>query len=133
MRLPSKPNYGGVASLAKPSGRQEFAFAMQKSQQKTERTDAVLKIAQTAYKAHDDFSAQQSTSKHVSAMRDADKYLMDNPFLDPDDIGKDNVLSAREKLQAEGIKIVGECVGGSQGRSVEFSPTTGVVTVKIKF
>ena len=49
------------------------------------------------------------------------------------DIGKDNILSAREKLQAEGIKIVGECVGGSQGRSVEFSPTTGVVAVKVKF
>jgi len=49
------------------------------------------------------------------------------------DIGKDNVLNAKEKLKAEGIRIVGECVGGSQGRSVEFSPTTGVVTVKIKF
>lgn len=98
MRLPSKPNYGGVASLAKPSGRQEFAFAMQKSQQKTERTDAVLKIAQTAYKAHDDFSAQQSTSKHVSAMRDTDKYLMDNPFLDPDDIGKDIEFRTHDEI-----------------------------------
>jgi len=49
------------------------------------------------------------------------------------DIGKDNVSSARDKLQKEGIRIVGECVGGSQGRSVEFSPTTGVVTVKMKF
>ena len=50
-----------------------------------------------------------------------------------DDIGKDNVLSAKDKLKAEGIRIVGECVGGSQGRSVEFSPTTGIVTVKVKF
>jgi chemotaxis protein CheD len=49
------------------------------------------------------------------------------------DIGKDNVSSAKEKLKKERIKIVGECVGGSQGRSVEFSPTTGVVTVKVKF
>lgn len=49
------------------------------------------------------------------------------------DIGKDNVLSAKEKLKREGIRVVGECVGGFQGRSVEFSPTTGVVTVKIKF
>jgi len=55
------------------------------------------------------------------------------PSIISDDIGKDNILSAREKLQAEGIKIVGECVGGSQGRSVEFSPTTGIVTVKTKF
>lgn len=55
------------------------------------------------------------------------------PSLMSDDIGKDNVLSAKEKLRAEGIRIVGECVGGSQGRSVEFSPTTGVVTVKLKF
>lgn len=49
------------------------------------------------------------------------------------DIGKDNVLDAKDKLKKEGIKIVGECVGGTQGRSVEFSPTTGVVTVKVKF
>ena len=49
------------------------------------------------------------------------------------DIGKDNVLCAKEKLKAEGIRVVGECVGGSQGRSVEFSPTTGIVTVKTKF
>ena len=55
------------------------------------------------------------------------------PSLMSDDIGKNNVLSAKEKLQAEGIRIVGQCIGGSQGRSVEFSPTTGVVTVKLKF
>ena len=55
------------------------------------------------------------------------------PSIASDDIGKDNVLSAKDKLKAEGIKIVGESVGGSQGRSIEFSPTTGVVTVKIKF
>ena len=55
------------------------------------------------------------------------------PSLMSDDIGRDNVSSAKEKLQAEGIRIVGECVGGSQGRSVEFSPTTGIVTVKLKF
>jgi chemotaxis protein CheD len=50
-----------------------------------------------------------------------------------DDIGKENVLSAKDKLKKEGIRIVGECVGGSQGRSVEFSPATGVVTVKVQF
>lgn len=55
------------------------------------------------------------------------------PSLMSDDIGKDNVLNAKEKLRSAGIRIVGECVGGSQGRSVEFSPTTGVVTVKLKF
>ena len=49
------------------------------------------------------------------------------------DIGKDNVSSARRKLKAEGIKIAGECVMGSQGRSVEFCSATGVVTVKTKF
>jgi chemotaxis receptor (MCP) glutamine deamidase CheD len=55
------------------------------------------------------------------------------PSLMSDDIGKANVLSARDKLKSEGIRIVGECVGGAQGRSVEFSPTTGVVAVKTKF
>ena len=49
------------------------------------------------------------------------------------DIGRDNVLSAKEKLKKEGIKVVGESVGGSIGRSVEFSVASGIVTVKIKF
>jgi len=49
------------------------------------------------------------------------------------DFGKENVSRAKEKLKKAGIAIVGECVGGSQGRSVEFSVTTGIVTVKTKF
>ena len=49
------------------------------------------------------------------------------------DIGRDNVLSAREKLKKEGMKLVGESVGGTIGRSVEFSVASGIVTVKIKF
>ena len=49
------------------------------------------------------------------------------------DISRENIASAKKKLMEEGIRIAGECVGGSQGRSVEFSPTSGVVTVKIKF
>jgi len=48
-------------------------------------------------------------------------------------IGEDNISYARKKLQNAGITIVGECVGGSQGRSVEFSVATGIVTVKTKF
>lgn len=49
------------------------------------------------------------------------------------DIGKGNVSSAKEKLRKEGISVIGECVGGSQGRSVEFSVASGIVTVKVKF
>jgi chemotaxis protein CheD len=48
-------------------------------------------------------------------------------------IGEDNISYAREKLKKVGILVVGECVGGSQGRSVEFSVASGVVTVKTKF
>ncbi len=48
-------------------------------------------------------------------------------------IGEDNISYAREKLKKLGIAVVGECVGGSQGRSVEFSIATGIVTVKTKF
>jgi len=46
--------------------------------------------------------------------------------------GEDNVASVRKKLEAEGIRLVGEAVGGSSGRSVEFSTVTGIVTIKIK-
>jgi len=49
------------------------------------------------------------------------------------DFGKENVSRAKEKLKKAGIVIVGECVGGSQGRSVEMSIATGIVTVKTKF
>lgn len=49
------------------------------------------------------------------------------------DFIKENVSRVKEKIKKAGIAIVGECVGGSQGRSVEFSITTGIVTVKTKF
>jgi chemotaxis protein CheD len=49
------------------------------------------------------------------------------------DIGQDNVKSARLKLKEVGIKLLAESVGGSQGRSVEFSCASGIVTVKIEF
>jgi chemotaxis protein CheD len=49
------------------------------------------------------------------------------------DIGQDNVKSARGKLKEVGIKLLAESVGGSQGRSVEFSCASGIVTVKIEF
>ena len=48
-------------------------------------------------------------------------------------IGENNISYAREKLKKVGIPVVGECVGGSQGRSVEFSVASGIVTVKTKF
>lgn len=53
--------------------------------------------------------------------------------IESSDIGKENVISAKKKLEKEGIKITGECVGGSMGRSVEFSVETGIVTVKTIF
>lgn len=53
--------------------------------------------------------------------------------LSGSDIGTENVLSAKEKLKKEGIKLIGESVGGSQGRSVEFCVETGIVTVKTEF
>ena len=49
------------------------------------------------------------------------------------DIAGDNISCAKEKLKKVGIKLIGECVGGSQGRSVEFSVASGIVTVKTKF
>ena len=50
----------------------------------------------------------------------------------PMDIGQANVVRAREVLQKEGIPVVGEVVGGSIGRSMEFSVASGIVTVKMK-
>ena len=48
------------------------------------------------------------------------------------DIGKENVSSAKAVLMKEGISLVAECVGGANGRSIEFCVTSGVLTVKLK-
>lgn len=46
--------------------------------------------------------------------------------------GEENVLAAKKKLKKEGIPLVGEVVGGSVGRSVEFDTASGIVTVRVK-
>ena len=48
-------------------------------------------------------------------------------------VGKDNVAAARAKLEAEGIELVGESVGGNMGRSVQFCVASGIVTAETKF
>ncbi len=48
-------------------------------------------------------------------------------------IGEKNISNAREILKQEGINLIGEVVGGSQGRSVELSIASGIVTVKVRF
>jgi chemotaxis protein CheD len=50
-----------------------------------------------------------------------------------DDIGAKNILSAKKKLKEHGIPLVGESVGGSIGRMVEFCVASGIMTVKITF
>ena len=47
--------------------------------------------------------------------------------------GEDNVAAAKGKLNAEGIRLAGESVGGSTGRSVELCPASGIVTVMVRF
>ena len=46
--------------------------------------------------------------------------------------GEENVLAVKRKLEKRGISLVGEVVGGSVGRSVEFDTRSGIVTVKVK-
>jgi chemotaxis protein CheD len=48
-------------------------------------------------------------------------------------ISQRNIASAKRKLAQEGIPLVGESLGGSVGRSVEFATNTGILTVKIMF
>jgi chemotaxis protein CheD len=47
------------------------------------------------------------------------------------DIGAENVAKAKKIFKKKGIQLIGEAVGGSHGRSVEFSVTSGGVTIKI--
>ena len=46
--------------------------------------------------------------------------------------GEENVRVVKEKLKKDGIRLAGEVVGGSVGRSVEFDTTSGIVTVRVK-
>ena len=46
--------------------------------------------------------------------------------------GEENVLAVKEKLRKDGIRLAGEVVGGSVGRSVEFDTASGIVTVRVK-
>jgi chemotaxis protein CheD len=50
-----------------------------------------------------------------------------------DDIGATNVLVAKKKLKEKKILLIGESVGGSVGRTVEFCVASGIVTVKVRF
>lgn len=50
----------------------------------------------------------------------------------PIEVGRLNVEAVREKLKKEGIRLVGEAVGESVGRSMEFSTATGSVTIRTK-
>lgn len=71
-----------------------------------------------------------------SKREDIEAKLVGGADMFPDfssDVSKSNVLSAKEQLKKVGIKVVGEAVGGSVGRSVEFSPVSGIVTVKVRF
>lgn len=45
-------------------------------------------------------------------------------------IGAKNVQSARETLEKEKIRLIGEDTGGNHGRSAEFDLANGVITVK---
>jgi chemotaxis protein CheD len=47
-------------------------------------------------------------------------------------IPRQNIVTAKAKLKAEGIHLVGEITGGVVGRSVELDVATGCVTVKSK-
>jgi len=45
-------------------------------------------------------------------------------------IGDDNVAAARVELNERGIPIVAECVGGSNGRTIVFDLSNGLVSVR---
>ncbi len=50
----------------------------------------------------------------------------------PLEVGRINVEAVKEKLKKDGIRTVGEAVGGNAGRSVEFSTATGSLTIRTK-
>ncbi|GAB3018278.1 chemotaxis protein CheD [Natronobiforma cellulositropha] len=47
-----------------------------------------------------------------------------------DGVGKRNTEAAKRELEKLGVPIVAEDVGGTEGRTVEFTPGTGTLTIK---
>ncbi|WP_254767326.1 chemotaxis protein CheD [Salinilacihabitans rarus] len=47
-----------------------------------------------------------------------------------DGVGQRNVEAAKEELEKLGVPLVAEDVGGEHGRTVEFTPGTGLLVVK---
>ncbi|MFC6718528.1 chemotaxis protein CheD [Natrialbaceae archaeon GCM10025810] len=47
-----------------------------------------------------------------------------------DGVGKRNVAAAKEELEKLGVPLIAEDVGGTHGRTVEFTPGTGTLIVK---
>ncbi|WP_255170016.1 chemotaxis protein CheD [Natrononativus amylolyticus] len=45
-------------------------------------------------------------------------------------VGNRNIAAAREELEKLGVPLIAEDVGGSSGRTVEFTPGTGALTVR---
>lgn len=45
-------------------------------------------------------------------------------------IGNRNVLAVKEHLQAYGIQLIAEDVGGSSGRTIEFNPKTCFLSIR---
>jgi chemotaxis receptor (MCP) glutamine deamidase CheD len=45
-------------------------------------------------------------------------------------IGERNIAAAKEGLQAAGLQIKGEAVGGNSGRTVKLYVVNGLITVK---
>ena len=78
----------------------------------------------------------QTMAAHGSPAQDLEAKLIGGANLFSaftSDLGQQNISTARRELERKGIKIVGESVGGSQGRSVDFALATGMVTVRLKF
>lgn len=57
-------------------------------------------------------------------------FTSNTPGKEKLNIGARNVLAVKESLKLIGISLVAEDTGGSSGRSVEFSPATGIMRVR---
>lgn len=56
----------------------------------------------------------------------ANMFTTDGPFQ----IGKQNADSVRRYLEVAGLRLIGEHLGGTQGRRVTFSPLSGLLEIE---
>ncbi|XGI83122.1 chemotaxis protein CheD [Halorutilales archaeon Cl-col2-1] len=118
----------GVAVRSNDGSVSGLAHVMLPSSEEVD-DDNEAKFADTAIEAMVDEMRQKGASIGDMTAKIAGGSSMFD-FSGDESIGERNVAAVRRKLDSLGIPIESQDVGGDSGRSIEFDPETGCLTIK---